>query len=365
MLRARRVATPLLITVLLLLLCVSAVSGGAADEYGVDALASPAFEPVRCGELRNPALCEEVASLRAVNLGNALEAPVEGQWGVVLESRDFELIKAAKFNAVRVPVRWSAHASADEPYAVSGRFFDRIDWVLEESRRNGLLAIVNMHHYDELFDDPEAHYDRFVSIWAQIAERYQDISTDELWFELLNEPHGQLFGGRWNGLMNRTIEIVRESNPVRPIVIGGSNWNAYDTMSQLDLPARDTNLVLTFHYYEPFAFTHQGASWVGQEMRTGVDWNGSIWATEEIDVHFYQARNQARAHGLPLLLGEFGAYSPAPMDARVRWTHYVRSVAEANGMGWAYWEFRAGFGVYESGRGAWNDGLLTSLIPDR
>lgn len=47
---------------------------------------------------------------RGVNLGNALEAPREGEWGMYLEAEYFALIAEAGFNAVRVPIKWSAHA---------------------------------------------------------------------------------------------------------------------------------------------------------------------------------------------------------------------------------------------------------------
>jgi aryl-phospho-beta-D-glucosidase BglC (GH1 family) len=47
---------------------------------------------------------------RGINLGNALEAPQEGAWGVTLKSRYFRDIKNAGFNSVRIPISWSTHA---------------------------------------------------------------------------------------------------------------------------------------------------------------------------------------------------------------------------------------------------------------
>ena len=40
---------------------------------------------------------------RGVNLGNALEAPREGEWGVTLQEAYFDLIQQAGFTSVRVP----------------------------------------------------------------------------------------------------------------------------------------------------------------------------------------------------------------------------------------------------------------------
>jgi endoglucanase len=62
-------------------------------------------------------------------------------------------------------------------------------------------------------------------------------------------------------------------------------------------------------------------------------------------------------------VGEFGAYSKADMQSRALWTEFVARTAEANGMSWHYWEFIAGFGVYNSDANDWNYPLLYALIP--
>ena len=41
---------------------------------------------------------------RGINLGNALEAPREGAWGLTLQVEHFERIKQAGFAAVRIPI---------------------------------------------------------------------------------------------------------------------------------------------------------------------------------------------------------------------------------------------------------------------
>jgi endoglucanase len=59
---------------------------------------------------------------RGINLGNALEAPHEGDWGVTLKADYFSKIKAAGFQNVRIPVRWSAHAAREAPFTIEPKF---------------------------------------------------------------------------------------------------------------------------------------------------------------------------------------------------------------------------------------------------
>jgi len=47
---------------------------------------------------------------RGINIGNALEAPREGEWGVYIRDEYFRIIKEAGFDTVRIPIKWSAHA---------------------------------------------------------------------------------------------------------------------------------------------------------------------------------------------------------------------------------------------------------------
>src|SRR5262249_43265525 len=128
---------------------------------------------------------------RGVNLGNALEAPREGAWGFTLKAEYFQRIKQAGFQSVRLPVRWSAHAAAAPPFTIDPTFFKRVDWAIDQALSNGLAAVVNVHHYDEMLRAPDKHLARLKALWQQIAERYRD-RPDRLVFELLNEPNGAL-----------------------------------------------------------------------------------------------------------------------------------------------------------------------------
>jgi len=300
---------------------------------------------------------------RGVNLGNALEAPREGEWGVTLEEEYFDLIRQAGFNSVRIPIRWSAHADLEEPYRIQPAFFQRVDWAVDQALSRGLLAIINVHHYEEIMQDPDGHRARFLALWEQIADHYRDYPP-ELLFELLNEPTGSLTPRVWNNLLAEALQVIRRSNPQRTVIVGPGYWNSIPALGQLRLPADDPYLIVTVHYYNPFPFTHQGAEWVsGSQAWLGTRWEGTPAEQQAIQRDLDVAANWARKNGRPLFLGEFGAYSKADMASRVAWTAYVARQAEARGMSWAYWEFCAGFGVYDRVRRAWNQDLLRALIP--
>jgi endoglucanase len=333
---------------------------------------------------------------RGVNLGNALEAPNEGEWGMVLEEEFFQLIAGAGFDTIRVPIRWSTHALEDPPYTVDQVFFERVDWVIEHGLAQGLNVVINMHHYEEIFEEPDAHAERFVAIWTQIAARYKDL-PDSVYFEPLNEPNGNLNAEKWNVILSQTVSAIRKIEAGRhTLIFGGAEWGGIDGLATLRIPNGETNFVATFHFYDPFLFTHQGAEWADAWAGTlGVVWPGPpetklepIPEAREVDwVYSWFIRyNQAsagsnpagpkpirdafdraaawsEARGVPLWLGEFGAYSKADMQSRVNWTAFVREEAEAHGFSWAYWEFGAGFGVYDRETRQWRAGLLNALVP--
>jgi endoglucanase len=300
---------------------------------------------------------------RGMNLGNALEAPNEGEWGVTLKSEYFDLIKNAGFNSVRIPIRWSAHAAASAPYLLSTGFLQRVDWAIEQALARKLAVVINIHHYEELMLDPALHKARFLAIWEQLAAHYQNHSGD-LFFELLNEPNGLLNSGLWNQYLQAAIAIIRRTNPGRIVIVGPVNWYNISALNTLALPGNDRNLIAAFHYYNPFQFTHQGAEWVpGSNAWLGTRWSGTAAERQAIQREFSAAAQWGAANNRPLNLSEFGAYGKADVASRALWTEAVARAAEANGMSWHYWEFIAGFGVYNGAANDWNYSLLNALVP--
>jgi endoglucanase len=300
---------------------------------------------------------------RGVNFGNALEAPREGEWGLKLEAEFFVKIKQAGFDHVRVPIKWPAHAEQEAPYTIDPEFLERIDWVLDQARKQQLGVVLDMHHYDQLDKQPEKELPRATALWQQIATRYQD-RGDWLYFELMNEPHDELNkDDRWTKTIPPLLAAIRETNPTRPVIIGPPWWNGIWALPKFKLPD-DPNLIVTVHCYNPHEFTHQGAPWAeGSNKWLGKTWTGSPEELKKLRDEFDQAQRWATEHKHPLYLGEFGAYEKADMESRIRWTSAVAWEAERRGWSWAYWEFGAGFGVYDREKGQWREGLKNALLP--
>ena len=303
---------------------------------------------------------------RGINFGNMLEATNEGDWGSYVQKEYFDLIEQAGFDFIRLPVNWKAHAvhtgydDGDANYTIDPAFFARVDDVVGWALKRNISIIIDFHNYEELMTEPNG--EQFWYLWRQIAEHYKEYPPQVL-FELANEPHGAMTAALWNIYSFNALQVVRETNPTRDVVIGSVEWNSYNWVTTLDV-AGDPHIIVTFHYYEPFQFTHQGAEWVdGSTAWLGTIWPNNEERKREVIRDFDLVANWAERQNVRVLLGEFGAYSKAPQDSRIRWTTFVREQAEARGFAWAYWEFNAGFGVYDPNAKVWRKDLLKALIP--
>lgn len=312
---------------------------------------------------------------RGINLGNALDAPSEGDWGVELTVSHFAYAAQAGLDHIRLPVRFSSRAELHPPYTVDPRIFARVEWAVQQARRHGLAIIIDFHHYEELMTDPDAHADRFVEIWRQVAEHFASAGP-EVFFELLNEPTLALDPDRLNRVHARAVAAIRASNPTRTLILDSYFWAAAEQLDKLEFPAgergtRDDNLIASFHMYQPILFTHQGAEWMEPWYQTvgvvfpgppskplrpvraaqGEAWvaewferynrepterNPSGWSTIEREFAYVDAF--LRASGRPVYMGEFAVLEHADPRSRENWLRAVRVAAEARGIGWAYWD---------------------------
>ncbi|MFM2082872.1 MAG: Endoglucanase precursor [Verrucomicrobiota bacterium] len=360
--------------------------------FGVSALLAAAAEPkvfapanppemLRLTNTHSPAHLAAKSFLHGVNLGNYLEAPPGQNWGVTCDAREFAQMRAEGFDHVRVPVGWHHYTGAAPDFKLAPEIFARVDFVVTNALAAGLAVIVNVHHFNAFTDAPTHETEKFVAIWRQVAAHYAAF-TNPLAFELLNEPVKAATTAVMNPIYARTIAEIRQTNPHRTIFVGPGKYNSVDELKHLVLPP-DDNLIVTVHCYEPFYFTHQGATWAGDDTQmTGIRFPGppatplvpdaalklNPWVTNWLHAYNTQpleknpcapaviveklkfARAWADYYGRPLHLGEFGCLAKIDAESRQNFFTAFRRAAETQQLGWCLWDWSAAFRYWDKGQ---------------
>jgi len=297
---------------------------------------------------------------RCLNMGNALEAPPNETWGGRLYTADdYKRIAKAGFDTVRIPVRWGSYLNKDENYTIHPGFAAIVDQNIINAAEAGLNIIINVHHFNELMENPTEQMPRFRAIWNQLSARYSKL-PDSVWFEVLNEPHKNLSGRQMRQAQAQAISIIRRHNPKRIIILGGEEYSGIRTLAS-NLAPPDENIVYTFHYYDPFNFTHQQATWLGDATPKGKRGWGSKADKQELTNAVTIATAFRDAIKRPLFLGEFGANDPIKNEDRVKWAGAVRTAMEGANIPWCLWAYGNTFAAFKDESG-WDQDMLKALI---
>ena len=298
---------------------------------------------------------------RCMNLGGALEAPVEGEWGYMIRRADLVRLKDSGFDTVRLPIRWSAHTGEEPPYRIDPVFMERIAGIVADAEDIGLQVIIDVHHYNALMKKPDTHRARLGAIWQQIAGRFEG-APDSVIFELINEPNDRMTVRKTDAINRELLAIIREKHPRRWVIIGSAGWGGLDALLK-SRPPEDDRIILTFHSYEPYDFTHQGASFADDPPPVGHRW-GTNEERDLMEMGANLASTFASEQGHPILMGEFGVYEDVPLDQRTAWTRAMREFAEARNIGWCYWDYATTFKAYNPERETWIHSMLSALMDE-
>ena len=324
--------------------------------------------------------------MRGVNLGNYLEyASGDPARTVSYSASDFVLIRAEGFDHVRLPVAWHLYAGPATNFTLSSAFFSSVDSMVNLALNQGLNVMLDFHGFSDFMSNPAGNRQKFYAIWRQVAAHYSN-APPAVAFELLNEPNGAATTAVMNQYYPEAIRQIRLSNPNRTLFLGPGQWNGLDEIKigagGLILPDYDTNLIAAVHCYDPYYFTHQGAEWaLPDTATTGVLFTGPpavplqpnstishSWVldwfrdynTKPATINpsspyafrgkLQAARAWAEYYGRPVHVGEFGCYQKADAQSRVRFYKEIRSAMDQQGLGWAMWDWKAGFHYIKSGQ---------------
>jgi endoglucanase len=279
--------------------------------------------------------------------------PAKGRF----QSRHFAEIRRGGFDFVRVNLLVFKHMDARN--RIDPGWLKRLDWVVANAKRAGLGVILDEHDTGPCKQNVPACRAKLPAVWRQLASRYR-AEPASVAFELFNEPDDFFEGQTWEAMIPQLLSIIRANNPTRTVIV------APRRLEDLALPPGDRNIMVTFHYYGPFRFTHQGTPWTSLRGLRGVAW-GSPANRQRVREVFDAFAAWSRKNRRPILLGEFGAYdqSGTPLGMRVNYTATIACHAERRGFAWAYWQFTGNFVVWDMARDTWVKPIKDALIPRR
>ncbi|HEY3268061.1 MAG TPA: cellulase family glycosylhydrolase [Armatimonadota bacterium] len=305
-------------------------------------------------------------------------------------------LRKAGFRHVRLPVDPSTLLNPDDPAALNPAGVAKLNATLDVLLKAGFAVSVDMHDPDKRIWNDDAWGDRFVAFWGAMAKELSRRDPERLFMEVANEPTSD-DPAHWAALQARCLAAMRKAAPRHTLVatpnmcITAGNWDVKKVLETFR-PVADRNVLYTFHYYNPFLFTHQGAtwSWDGVKGLSGIPYPSSPaavaaaadrypepqkdyitqygserWDAKKLVEDMRFAVDWARKYGVAINLGEFGAYRNGPEDSRLRWLHDARGAAEGYKVPWTIWDDGGGFGVTNGRDANLNAGALKALFGPR
>ncbi|MDO5558923.1 MAG: cellulase family glycosylhydrolase [Oscillospiraceae bacterium] len=329
---------------------------------------------------------------RGVNLGGWLSQTehTTEHYNTFITENDIRIISGWGMDHVRLPIDYELVKDNDGNDIEEG--YTYIDNCLEWCKKYNLNMILDLHKtagysFDEdansFFYSPDLQV-KFIELWDALAQRYGKYH-ERLVFELLNEVVDDKVEDTWNGIIKKTIPVIRKYAPTIRIIVGGVRNNSVLCVRGLDKPY-DENIVYTFHFYEPLIFTHQKAYWVKKmtedfetdypcDLDTYIEQtekylpaeNGEFYDTirtknadkEFIRTSFADALKTAEERNVPIYCGEYGVIDRTSVESALNWFSDMHSVFEEYSISRAVWNYKGkDFGIIDGHY----SGVLDKLI---
>ncbi len=287
--------------------------------------------------------------------------------------QDFLNIQSLGCDVVRLPINLIAMTDGAPDYAIDPLFFYFMDQIVDWAEELDMYLLLDYHATsDETFTDPNLE-DSLIKMWSQMAEHYKDHSNFIL-YEIINEPH-DISDAKWNAIQQNVLQTIRTIDTKHTIIVTPAGWGSYNNLD--DMPVLDDdNIIYSFHFYDPFLFTHQGATWsnmgplrgvpfpydadempevpeeledtwIANSLRYSYKTDGTVANVKkliDIAIQFRDERN------VDIFCGEFGVYDRyADPEDRVFWYGVAPLYLSENNIPWTMWDYKGGFGLFEKG----------------
>lgn len=287
---------------------------------------------------------------------------------------DVAFLAEKGFDHIRIPIdeeqMWDEGGNQEkEAFEL---LHNAIGWALDKELKVIVdLHILRSHHFNNeekpLWTDPKAQ-EGFFQCWKELSAELKKYPNENLAYELMNEPVAD-DPDDWNKLIAKGIAVVRENEPERKIFIGSNRWQSTESFGDLVLPEDDKNIVVSFHFYEPFLVTHHQASWtkigaykgnvkypgrtveekdlvgLSTEVISALTKSNGYFDKTKLEERILKPVKFAKERGLQVYCGEWGCLPTVPRESFINWYTDVKSILEKHKIAWTTWDYKGGFGI--------------------
>lgn len=280
--------------------------------------------------------------------------------------KDVKYIDSLGFDHIRLPIdeeqMWDETGKRNED--AFALLKNCLDWCAKAELRVVVdLHILRSHHFNEgdkpLWTKP-AEQDKFIALWKDLSSFMKDYPTGMVAYEPMNEPVAD-DPEQWNSLLARMIDSIRKWEPARVLVLGSNRWQSAQTFDTFRVPENDTNLILSYHFYEPFYLTHYKAGWTNLKDFNGkVNYPGQIvldgttpdqkkiYNRDTLEYMMRKTFAMSERTKLPLYCGEFGVYMEYFPEAKLKWYRDMVAIFEKQNVAYANWNYKStAFGIVD------------------
>ena len=277
---------------------------------------------------------------------------------------DLQQYKNLGLTYTRLPVLLSAFFNHENPSVLKTDFLAKLDAIIQMHIKTGLgITVCPFDPPSELYDDPIVQA-KFVIFFQAFAAHLSSTDPEKVFLEVMNEPVAAT-SQNWNNIQVQLIAAIRSVALNHTIIATSNNWSSVHKIP-LTQVVEDNNVVYNFHFYDPFVFTHQGATWSWRALRfmknipypatpaliapilntiqdaeakKNIEYYGQgNWNRDKLVSIISVAANWAKDNGVPIICNEFGAIPwTAPRKSLLLYLRDVREVLEFYEIGWGQW----------------------------
>lgn len=335
---------------------------------------------------------------KGVSFTNWLEEDRKFNGTFKVGRNDVKILSDNGFKAIRLPIDLDKYATNRDEFVKdatgktelkinSDTLFMVLDSFVEWTKEYKMSLTIDYHEYDNSYNATSADNERYqvmmALMWKAVASHYASNDREDIFYELLNEPDmtsGMVTAAQWTKAAQGIIDSIRTVDKKHTLLFGDVEWYSITKLVGRT-PFTDDNIVYIIHSYEPFVFTHQGASWSETKDLKNIPfpYDKAKWPEYSSDLgltattpswvktnvlnyyktgnketilnQIYTAKAWAVKNKVPIIINEFGAYNlRSTAQDRLNYLTAMREICDTLQVPWTHWGYTGGFEVIKNGK---------------